>query len=270
MILLYGWPLDTPELMLDMFARGHTLVDGAVANGCTMLLANPLEHINALTIALLLAWILSVCLHEFAHALVAYIGGDDSVRREGYLSLDPTRFIDPFTTLLIPAVILLIGGFPLPGGSVPIDFTRLRSERWRRAVFAAGPAANFLLFLLILAVLHPRTGLVDHAAEQQPQWVYFLGALAVLQLFAVFLNLIPLPPLDGFGLVEHQFPPDVRMKMREPRTSFLCLALLYALLWMFPPIWGFFFRTLANVSTTLGVPVDVLLDGYRAAFFGGV
>ncbi len=233
-----------------------------------LLAANPLENFSALTLACLLAWILSVCLHEFAHALVAFLGGDRSVAQRGYLSLDPTRYIDPVMTLLIPAVVLLLGGLPLPGGAVLIDRSRLRSRRWETAVSAAGPAANLLLCLLIVIVMHPRLGLVDHDAADQPNWVLFLGAMGLLQFYAVLLNLLPIPPLDGFGLIEHRLDPETRWRMRQPRTGMMCLAILFFILWAVPGAGGLILRAFAVFTEYFGVPPGVFLDGYLAAFYG--
>lgn len=163
-----------------------------------------------LMLAALAAYIMCVCLHEFAHALVAYWGGGRSVRDKGYLSLDPTRYIDPVFSLLIPAIVLMMGGFPLPGAAVQINAGALRSERWNAYVSAAGPAMNFILFLLFAAPLHPVARLVDSYAASQPTWVYFLGAMSTLNFIVTIFNLIPIPPLDGFGIIEHTFDHETR------------------------------------------------------------
>lgn len=224
-------------------------------------------HFSPLLFAALLAWILCTTLHEFCHALVAYWGGDDSVRAKGYLSLDPTRFIDPVFTLLIPAIVLLMGGFPLPGAAVMIDDSRLKSDRWGAYVSAAGPASNLILFLLFCVPLHPMLGLVDPHASPQATWVNFLGAMAVLNLFAVLFNLIPVPPLDGFGMIEHRLDHDLRWKLRQPQVSMGCLAVLFIALWTLPQALTPFLWMLDNICEALGLPVDVLLRGYSVVMF---
>src|SRR5262245_52486264 len=169
-----------------------------------MMLASLAARFTPLMLAALAGWIMCTCLHEFSHALVAYWGGDRSVREKGYLSVDPTRFIDPVFSLLIPAVILLIGGFPFPGASVSIDRSRLKSDLWSSYVSAAGPTCNLILFLLFSAPLHPMLGLVNAHTLDQPTWVHYFGAMAVLNFIAALFNLIPVPPLDGFGMIEHK------------------------------------------------------------------
>lgn len=220
-----------------------------------------------LKMAALLAWILCTVIHEFSHAVVAYWGGDDSVKARGYLTLDPTRFIDPINTLLIPAVVLMMGGFPLPGAAVMIDTSRLKNEKWSTYVSAAGPASNFLLFLLLCAPLHPNLGLVDPMALRQPTWVYFVGAMAILNFIAVLFNLIPVPPLDGFGIIEHKLDYEARWKLRQPQVGWGCLAVLMLVMWNVPGAMRPFFWMLAWVTDSLGLPFHLLVDGYRFVFF---
>src|SRR3954462_3825544 len=99
--------------------------------------------------AVFIGWIMSVILHEFAHGFVAYLGGDYTIRERGGLTLNPFQYIDPVFSLLFPALIFLMGGVPLPGGVTYIRRELIRSRAWQVAVSAAGPAMNFLLFLLL-------------------------------------------------------------------------------------------------------------------------
>lgn len=226
-------------------------------------------HFSSMLIAVLLAWILCVCVHEFAHALVAYVGGDKSVRAKGYLALDPTKFIDPVFSLLIPAFVLLIGGVPLAGGAVHIDENALKSRQWRVYVSAAGPAANFLLYLLFGLVLHPAVGLVDPLAVEQPVWVYFCGAMAVLNFIGALFNLIPCPPLDGYRMIEHQFPEELQWKLRQPQNAYAPFAVLFAVLWLGgEKVWYPFWFMLDHVSDMLGLPIHLMGEGYSRVLFG--
>lgn len=229
-------------------------------------LALRLDRFTPLMLAALLAWILCVVLHEFAHAVVAYWGGDRSVAEKGYLTLDPTRFIDPVFSLLIPAIVLLLGGFPLPGGAVLIDTSRLKSDRWGAYVSAAGPAANLLLFLLFAMPLHPMLGLVDPLAMPQPTWVYFIGTMAILNFWSTLFNLIPVPPLDGFGIIEHKIDPETRWKLRQPQVAFASIFLLFFLFdvpgFMAPFLW-----MLETVCRSLGLPIRLMIDGYGLVMF---
>ena len=139
----------------------------------------------------LVGWIFSLCLHEFSHAIVAYYGGDTSVKEKGYLTFNPLKYTHPVYSLLMPIIFLALGGIGLPGGAVYIETWRIRDRRWLSAVSLAGPSANFLV-AFILGVLLSFTPLA------QTNIAPALSFLAYLQVTAVVLNLIPLPPLDGF------------------------------------------------------------------------
>ncbi|MFQ5423814.1 MAG: site-2 protease family protein [Phycisphaerae bacterium] len=234
----------------------------------SLMVASLTERLTPLFGAALLAWILCVCVHEFSHALVAYWGGDTSVREKGYLSLDPTRFIDPMFSLLVPAIVLALGGLPLPGGSVQIDHARLRSAKWSRYVSAAGPASNLLLFLAFALPLHPRLGLVEPFAAPQPTWVYFFGAMAVLNFVGTLFNLIPIPPLDGYGMIEHRFSYEMQFKLRQ--NAMVAFGALFMLFWVFPPIWQPFWWMFDRVSESLGFPTRLMIDGFNYILFGVV
>src|SRR5512142_3077578 len=142
-------------------------------------------------LVVLVGWIFSLCLHEFSHALVAYYGGDTTVREKGYLTFNPLKYTHPLYSLVLPLMFLVLGGIGLPGGAVYIETWRLRSRGWMSAVSLAGPSANLLLALVL--------GIVLRFAPANAGGIWpGLAFLAYLQLFAVILNLIPLPPFDGF------------------------------------------------------------------------
>src|SRR6476469_2049932 len=113
---------------------------------------------NNLTWAIIIAWVMSVVLHELGHGLVAYLGGDYTIRERGGLTLNPLQYIDPIFSLLVPAIIFLAGGIPLPGGVTYVRRDLIRSRAWQSAVSAAGPAMNFLIFLVCALPFHPAIG----------------------------------------------------------------------------------------------------------------
>ncbi|HRQ33229.1 MAG TPA: site-2 protease family protein, partial [Anaerolineales bacterium] len=109
---------------------------------------------NLLTFFVVLGgWIFSLCLHEFSHALVAYYGGDWTVREKGYLTFNPLKYTHPVFSLLLPLLFLLMGGIGLPGGAVYIETWRLRNDYWRSAVSLAGPMANVTIAILLALAL---------------------------------------------------------------------------------------------------------------------
>ena len=173
------------------------------------------------TFLLVLAgWGVSLCLHEFGHAIVAYRGGDREVYFKGYLTLDPRKYTDPVFSLVFPLLILAVGGIPLPGGAVFINHYSLRNKRVESMVSLAGPFFNLLLgFLLMLSVsLFDPTFWLASA----------LSYLALLQIFAFVLNILPIPGLDGWGAIEPWLSPEAQRfgaKARPwaPLILFACL-----------------------------------------------
>src|SRR5258708_7677798 len=94
--------------------------------------------------SLIIAWILTVVLHEFAHGIVAYWGGDYTIRERGGLTLNPLQYIDPVMSIALPVLFLVMGGIPLPGGATYVRTDLLRSRLWQTLVSLAGPAMNLL------------------------------------------------------------------------------------------------------------------------------
>src|SRR4051812_46444423 len=111
-----------------------------------------------ITWALVIGWIMSVVLHEFAHGLVGYLGGDYTIKERGGLTLNPLQYVDPVNSILLPIVFLLMGGIPLPGGVTYIRRDLLRSRLWDSGVALAGPAMNIILFVLLVMPFHPKVG----------------------------------------------------------------------------------------------------------------
>jgi Zn-dependent protease len=149
----------------------------------------------------------AITLHEAAHGYVAERFGDDTARRLGRISINPLRHVDPFGTIVLPAMLLLAGsgflfGFAKP---VPVDFRNLNNPR-RDMIFvaAAGPAAN-LLMALIAGFLYHGLGLFS---PRVGAWLFanIWNAMQLNVMLAVF-NMLPIPPLDG-GRVAVGLLPD--------------------------------------------------------------
>jgi Zn-dependent protease len=203
-------------------------------------------------------WLVSLCLHEFGHALVAYWGGDTSVETRGYLSLDPLRYVQPGLSLFIPMLFVAIGGFGFPGGAVYIDHRRLRSRAIESLVSAAGPVATFLC--LVLLVIPFWLGL---QLRYSPEFFAGLAFLAFLQVTALVLNLLPLPGLDGFGIVAPYLPAPLRTQATT--VGSLAGFVLIALFILVPAFNRFFFEKVYWIVDFMGV--DPTLVGYGQVLF---
>jgi Zn-dependent protease len=193
-------------------------------------------------------WLFSLCLHEFAHAGVAYLGGDTSVRDKGYLTFNPFKYLHPVYSVIMPLLFLVIGGLGLPGGAVMIDRSRLRDKLWASNVSLAGPGSNLLLALVIGGLLH----IPGLAASSVGPAFEFLG---VLQISAVVLNLLPIPPLDGYGVIAPYLPESLQMTVN--RFGGIGMWVVFLCLWYVPGV-NDAFRNPARSGLPRSEPVSVL------------
>jgi Zn-dependent protease len=167
-------------------------------------------------------WVITLCLHEFAHALVSYAGGDTSVKARGYLTLNPLRYTDLAYSVIIPILLLAVGGIPLPGGAVLVQPGLLRRRWYASLVSAAGPATNLVCGVVLAVVAAPMSSPLGAA----------LSYLALLQFVAGILNLLPIPGFDGFGIIEPYLSDRLREKIR-PLRPWLPLG-VFVILFSFP------------------------------------
>jgi Zn-dependent protease len=154
----------------------------------------------------LLPILIAVTFHEAAHGLVARLLGDDTAWRLGRVSFNPLKHVDPFGTIVLPALLLLarspfLFGYAKP---VPVNFRALRHPRSGMIlVAAAGPAMNLLLALLSAAAFH----LLDYTPQMVARFVAenLKNSLVLNVVLAVF-NLLPIPPLDGGRIIVGVLP----------------------------------------------------------------
>jgi len=189
--------------------------------------------------------VIAITFHEAAHGFVAYRLGDNTAWQLGRVSFNPLKHIDPFGTVLLPAILLLshapfLFGYAKP---VPVNYRALRHPRLDMVwVALAGPATNIALALAAAAALH----LLGFAPESAAQWIFdnLKNALVINVVLAVF-NMLPIPPLDG-GRVAVGLLPNVLavpLSRLEPYGMLILVGLLILL-----PMLG----------TQLGLNLDVI------------
>ena len=189
-------------------------------------------------------WIISVALHEFGHAITAYLGGDESVEHKGYLTLNPLKYTHPILSIVIPVVMLLLGGIGFPGGAVYINIHALKNANFRSLVSAAGPIANFLCAMLLALPFIVLPYQFFFAANFDfPMGLAFLG---FLQITALLINLLPIPGLDGFGIIEPILPRGL-VEFSNFLRPFGFL-ILYMLLAVDSPIREFFWNSVWGIT----------------------
>jgi Zn-dependent protease len=184
--------------------------------------------------------LLAITLHEVAHGWTARYFGDRTAEMLGRLSLNPLRHIDPIGTVLVPGLLLAVGG-PLFGWAkaVPVASSALRNPRRAMIVVAlAGPAANLLMAALWCGVLAAIARI--NGNETLDYWIGLMAQAGILTnvILAVF-NLLPIPPLDGGRVLTGLLPPRAaaRLEKIEPFGLFLVLGLsvLGMFSWLFNP-----------------------------------
>jgi len=165
-----------------------------------------------LSIAIVLGVILlSMTLHEAMHGFIAYWLGDDTAKREGRLTLNPIKHLDPFLSVILPLGLFLIGA-PVFGGAKPVPFNpdRVRGEEWGSALVAiAGPLTN----LLIAFVTFGLWAVVGTPPTTELGGQILITAFTVNLGFFIF-NSIPIPPLDGSRVIYALAPEFIRTGMR--------------------------------------------------------
>ena len=223
--------------------------------------------------AIFIGWVLSVVLHEFAHGIVAYWGGDYTIRERGGLTLNPLQYIDPVMSLVLPAVVFLVGGVPLPGGVTYIRRDLIRSRAWNVAASAAGPAMNFLIFLLLCLPFHPKIGLIDPPSQggMISTALLFTGAMVWLQMLSVLFNLVPVPPLDGFQIISQYMDEDTRLRLTLPPLGNMLFFAYFAVLWYVPHVFQWFHRVVEATLRGLGFDeraIDFFGNSFNQALFG--
>ncbi|WP_026313351.1 site-2 protease family protein [Actinomadura flavalba] len=193
----------------------------------------------------LAAWIVTLCVHEFAHAYLAFRSGDHSVAVRGYLTLNPFKYADTILSFAIPVLFILLGGIGLPGGAVWLDRGAIRGRLRHSLVSAAGPLSN-VLFAIMLGVIFKNFASQEHALF----WagIAFLG---FLQVTAALLNLLPIPGLDGFGIIEPYLPRRFVQAVGD-YGGYAFFALIVAL-WLIPPLNEAFFGLTYGVANALGL-----------------
>lgn len=205
-------------------------------------------------------WVTSLCIHEFGHALVAYLGGDRAVAASGYLTLNPLRYTNVVFSILMPVVFLLLGGIGLPGGAVYINHAALRSRRWSSAVSLAGPFGTLICAALVASPF----SLTNQAWAQDfdLRHVAFAGALAFLgfiEIFALVLNLIPVPGLDGFGVLRPWLP--YSWQASTGRIGMNGIFLVFLVLWFFAPLRNAFYQVVFTLTAVAHINSFLIFIG---------
>lgn len=203
--------------------------------------------------ALVIAFIvISLGAHEAAHGWVALKCGDTTARDLGRITLNPIPHIDPFLTIVLPAICLMSGGFLIGGAKpVPVNYYNLRKPLRDMAIVAlAGPFSNFLLamlFFLANKILVDELGVWDHGALGDRVLSRALSFNLVLAAF----NLLPIPPLDGSRVMTWLLPRGIR----EPYAALERFGLVLVVVFVF---------LVPGVNSLVEQTIYLMYDGIHA------
>ncbi|MDK1021721.1 MAG: site-2 protease family protein [Candidatus Hydrogenedentes bacterium] len=192
----------------------------------------------------------SLCVHEAAHAAMAYYCGDDTARLQGRLTLNPLAHIDPLGTVILPLLLVILKAPFVFGWAKPVPFNPSKLNNVRRdpvLIAMAGPASN-----LFLALFFAFTGriyfLLAGGPASVPTLIFdFFFNMLLLNFILMLFNLIPIPPLDGHHVLNYFLPPRGQRAMQQIGPFGILIAIvlarpLFAIAW--PPLRSFIFAAL--------------------------
>jgi Zn-dependent protease len=206
-----------------------TLLLIALALGYLAYREGMLESRHALLLGVLIP---SIILHEVSHGAAALAFGDDTAKRAGRLTLNPIAHVDPFGTIILPAILILTTGAGFGWAKpVPVNPGRMRSPRNHGLLVSlAGPGVNIALAIAATLVLRGRIAAEPDGVGTFDDVLFFFGLLNVI--LAVF-NLIPIPPLDGSAVIERMLPAKwwpQYLRFRQYSFGLLLVVVLFGVL----------------------------------------
>jgi len=195
-----------------------------------------ISYIVNQVIPMVIPLLLGVSLHEVAHGYTAYRFGDPTAKNAGRLSMNPVRHADPFGTVLLPLLLILMKSPFLFGWAKPVPFNPSYFQDPRKGIFwvsFAGPAANFglaiafYLLLLLLMFMQPVFG--DNSTFLQPLMLVSYYGIFINIILGIF-NLFPIPPLDGSKVLATFLPGHMAGQyMRLEKYGFIIIIILLVL-----------------------------------------
>jgi Zn-dependent protease len=203
-------------------------------------------------IAMIVALIISVILHEMAHGYAANWLGDPTARLQGRLSANPLVHIDPLMSVIIPGLLVLSGSPLLFGAAKPVPYNpyNFRNQKWGEAIVAfAGPLANIVI-AIIFSVLIFFSGVL----MLNDNFISLAVQIIALNIFLALFNLVPIPPLDGSKILPRFLPLSLafrydalRHRLEQNMTASFLIVIIAFMFFLGEPLYeltSFFTRLL--------------------------
>ncbi len=178
-------------------------------------------------------FLLSITVHEFAHAVIAKRMGDDTAQKMGRLTLNPFKHADIIGTLIMP-IASFASGFALIGWAKPVPIDRRKFKNQMRddaLVSFAGPASNFLLAIIFFIFFF-----LTYQGSASDYIINLLWYGVFFNIFLFAFNLLPIPPLDGSHILFDIFPNKITAKL----LSLGLYGSIILLIFIYSPLWGYF------------------------------
>jgi Zn-dependent protease len=166
-------------------------------------------------IALILALIISIIIHEMAHGYAANALGDPTARLQGRLSPNPLVHIDPMMSVILPAILIMSGSSFIFGAAKPVPYNpyNFTNQKWGEAIVAAaGPFSNICLAIIFAGLI--RFSELLHLSET---FITLAFQIVMLNVFLAVFNMVPIPPLDGSKIFPKFLPFAMQMKYEQFR-----------------------------------------------------
>lgn len=193
----------------------------------------------------IIAFVIGFTVHEYAHALVAYKCGDPTAKNLGRLTLSPVSHIDPIGTILI-----LIAGFGW-ARPVPVDRRNFKRPHLHSILVSiAGPLSNLIVAFIGIIVFYAlfHTGILQNVSLDKLQMINdLITNIIKLNVLLFVFNLFPLPPLDGYRVLEELAPDTIRQAMMR----FEHFGILLFFIIIITPLNQYFFNVLQNAITVV-------------------
>ena len=198
--------------------------------------------------------ILSVAYHEFFHAIVAYHFGDYTMYGKGYLRLNIFKYFNNFTSLLFPLIGFALFGIFLPGAAVYISLQHVQTSAARSFVYFSGIIANVLMLLILTYLLNSELLSLNEGL------ISLLQTVAFIQIVMIVFNLLPIPGLDGWGVIAPIFDQSVRDFLQK--YSIILVLGFFAILITFGEANDLWFFYLDILVTKVGLDWEQIGEGF--------
>jgi Zn-dependent protease len=170
-------------------------------------------------IAVIVALVLSVVIHEMAHGFAANYLGDPTARLQGRLSANPLVHLDPMMSVILPGLLIFSGSPILFGAAKPVPYNPYNFNKWQKwgeaFVAFAGPAANIGIAIVFAMLVR-----LQDVLSLSGTFISLAVTIITLNIFLAFFNLVPIPPLDGSKILPRLLPHNLAMGYERFRAYF--------------------------------------------------